>query len=56
MPVPKPRKGERSADFLSRCIQTLSERDPYRPRDQIIAMCYDALRRSGRKVKKKKRT
>ena len=53
MPVPTPRKGENSQDFLSRCIKHLSEIDSKRPRKQIVAICYSSLRGGGRKVTKK---
>jgi len=46
MPVPTPRRGETQNAFVSRCIRELSHTDPDRPRNQIIAMCYDSWRRS----------
>ena len=44
MPIPKPKKGEKQNLFVSRCIKTMMKQDPNRPREQIIAMCYDAFR------------
>ena len=55
MPVPKPRKGESTRTFISRCISTMSRRDPGRPHKQIIAMCHTAARSAGRKTKRKPR-
>jgi hypothetical protein len=45
MPIPKPRKGQKQADFISDCIKRLSKIDPERPQKQIIAMCYSQWRR-----------
>jgi len=45
MPVPKPRKGEKKAAFISRCVRTMARRDPKRPRKQRIAMCFSSWRR-----------
>lgn len=50
MPVPKIRKGEDEDKFISRCISQLTELDPNRKREQIIAICYSQLRKAGRKV------
>jgi len=55
MPIPKPRKDEKTSDFISRCIRTLHHRDPNRSNAQIIAICHDAARKAGRKIRKKKR-
>ena len=55
MPVPKPRKRESTQAFISRCIRTLSHLDPDRPHKQIIAICYSAAKKAGRKIKKRKR-
>lgn len=46
MPVPKPSSGESERAFVSRCISTMSHRDPDRERDQIVAVCYGAWRES----------
>ncbi|MCK4267175.1 MAG: hypothetical protein KAX31_07820, partial [Thermoplasmata archaeon] len=44
MPVPKPRKGEKEDDFISRCISTVSRADPEREHDQVVAICFDTWR------------
>ncbi|HPZ74861.1 MAG: hypothetical protein KBH94_04995 [Caldisericia bacterium] len=48
MPVPKPKKRENQADFISRCIKDLSKKDPERPQKQIIAMCYSQWRNKNK--------
>lgn len=55
MPIPVPRKNEKTSDYISRCIETMSERDPERKQSQIVAMCYQSARSAGRKTKKPKK-
>jgi len=43
-PVPTPHEGEEQDEFISRCISTVTDEDPNRPKDQIIAMCYTSWR------------
>lgn len=51
MPLPTPRKGESSQDFVSRCIEFETKASPERDPKQIQAMCYAALRKHrGRKT------
>jgi len=44
-PVPSPGKKESREKFISRCISTMSHKDPDRKHDQIVAMCHEAYRR-----------
>lgn len=51
MPVPTPNEGEKSQEFVSRCIRALHHSDPGRPDDQIQGMCYTSLRKTrGKKT------
>jgi hypothetical protein len=43
MPVPKPKKGEKEKDFISRCIPVLM--DEGREQKQSIAICYSTWRK-----------
>lgn len=49
MPIPTPRPKEERKKFVSRCIGQLHDVDPKRPQKQIIAICFDAWRKSKRK-------
>lgn len=49
MPMPKPRKGEKQNQFISRCISQLKGEDTEKPNDQIQAICFDTWRRSKKK-------
>ena len=40
MPIPKPSKGEKEKDFISRCISTLTKGKEFDSQDQRIAVCY----------------
>lgn len=51
MPVPKPRKGEGSQEFISRCVRHLAKVDPDRTQKQRLAMCYSSLRKVRGKSK-----
>ncbi len=53
MPIPKPKDKENEKKFISRCIKTLTKRDPNRPRDQIIAICYSQYGESKKKQRRK---
>jgi hypothetical protein len=44
MPLPTPRKGEKQADFVSRCISAVHDADPERPNSQAVAICYSQWR------------
>lgn len=46
MPIPKPRKGEKEADYIGRCISSLTKTDPERKPEEIKAMCFDSWRDS----------
>lgn len=48
-PLPKPRAGETTSAFISRCISFAV--DEGMPQTQAVAACYTAARRAGRKVK-----
>jgi len=39
MPFPKIKKGEKKNDFVSKCIQNMSHKDPTRKHEQIVAIC-----------------
>lgn len=40
MPIPKPKKNEKKADFISRCISTLTDKNEFNSQDQRAAICY----------------
>lgn len=42
MPIPKPQSGETQSEFISRCIEFLS--DEGTPNDQAAAICYNQWR------------
>ena len=44
MPIPKPRKGEPSDEFIGRCMSWMHDNEPERPKKQQLAMCYSSLR------------
>ena len=44
MPLPTPKKGEKQADFIPRCISAVHEVDPETPNKQAVAMCYSQWR------------
>lgn len=48
MPLPKPNKGEKKADFISRCISK-AVKDGM-PQDQAIAACHDIWRKPKQKM------
>lgn len=48
MPIPKPHSNEEKQEYISRCIETLENRDPDRSHDQIQAICYKQYRKSQR--------
>lgn len=47
-PIPAPGKDEDKGTFISRCISSLSHKDPDRPHSQIVAMCHSAHRGHGK--------
>jgi len=49
MPIPTPKPKEERQKFISRCISAVHNADPKRPQKQIIAICFDAWRKSKRK-------
>ena len=40
MPIPKPKKGEKEKDFISRCMGAIG--DEYKDKDQAVAVCYQS--------------
>lgn len=46
MPLPKPAKGEKERDYISRCISFVKHEDPKTPTDQAVAMCYTTWRKA----------
>lgn len=54
MPVPKPHKGEKEQDFVSRCITQVMNDGTTDDNKQAAAICYDAWRQAhgGKKPKK----
>ena len=49
MPIPKPKKGEKEDDFISRCMSAIG--DEYDDKDQAVAICYDTWREAKKKKK-----
>ena len=49
MPIPKPKKGEKEDDFVSRCMSDIG--DEYDDKDQALAICHDTWRKSKKKKK-----
>jgi|TARA_R110002012_G_scaffold289435_4_gene482531 hypothetical protein len=46
MPLPKPKKGEKQNEFMTRCLdKALTEF----PKDQAMAVCYDIFRNDKNK-------
>lgn len=39
MPIPKPKKGEKKTEFVSRCISVLSDKDEFDNNSQRAAVC-----------------
>ena len=55
MPIPKPRRGEKSDEFIGRCMSWMHDNEPDRPREQQLAICYSSLRTArGKGVAPKK--
>jgi len=52
MPIPNPTGNEERQHFISRCIKTVRHRDPERPLKQVIAICYTAWRKKGKRGQK----
>ena len=52
MPIPKPRKGEKQKDYISRAIKFIMSEDPKTPQKQAIAIAYSTWRTS-KGIKKK---
>jgi hypothetical protein len=44
LPIPKPRRGEKSDEFIGRCMSWMADNEKDRPREQQLAMCYSSLR------------
>ena len=44
MPIPKPRRNEKSDEFIGRCMTWMADNEPERPQKQRLAMCYSSLR------------
>lgn len=40
MPLPKPSKGEKEKDFISRCMSDLSNANEFDSKEQRLAVCY----------------
>jgi len=45
MPLPKPKKGEKRKDFISRCMSSAVMKKEYPKTDQRAAVCYSQWRR-----------
>ncbi len=51
LPIPEPEPNETKQDFISRCIESLSNEDPNKPKDQISAQCYTQWAKKGKTAK-----
>tara|TARA_R110001632_G_scaffold162085_2_gene280414 strand:- start:901 stop:1041 length:141 start_codon:yes stop_codon:yes gene_type:complete len=40
MPLPKPNKGEKKEDFISRCVKNPNVQNEFKSTVQKIAVCY----------------
>lgn len=49
MPLPKPKKGEKEQEYISRCIQFVKHEDPKISNEQASAMCYTTWRNRNKK-------
>lgn len=45
MPLPKPKAGEKQADFVSRCMTNPTVRTEFPNEEQRLAVCYDIYRK-----------
>jgi len=50
--MPKPRKGERRDEFVSRAIPIIKKESPRQPHDQIVARAFSLWRQSKKQKKK----
>lgn len=46
MPIPKPRKGEKQKDFVSRCVKFVKKENPTMDDKQASAICFTAFKES----------
>jgi len=44
MPIPKPEKNEKQADFIKRCVTDKVMETEYKKKDQRLAICYNQWR------------
>lgn len=51
MPLPKPKRNEKQADFVSRCVQDLSDKGEFSTNKQRVAVCYSEFNKSKKKSK-----
>ena len=55
MPIPKPNKGEKEPDFISRCMGNNTMKKDYPDQKQRLAVCYSSWRqKKGEKMEDKK--
>lgn len=45
MPLPKPKKGEKENDFISRCMSNKTMKKEFPDQKQRTAVCYDQWRK-----------
>lgn len=50
MPTPSPLPNESQDDFISRCASEMADKDPNKPNDQRLAMCYVSWRENKESV------
>jgi hypothetical protein len=43
MPIPKPKTGEKQAEFVNRCMANPTMKSEYPDKDQRLAVCYNAF-------------
>jgi len=51
MPIPSPRKKEANSKFMTRCINSLEEKNEFKDAKQRIAICYSQLTKKSKKSK-----
>jgi len=51
MPLPVPRKKEKSKDFISRCMDSETMKKEFPESKQRVAVCYSQLRKARGKSK-----
>ena len=50
--MPKPNKGEKVKDFISRCVEQVMKDGTTKDNKQAVAICYSIYRESNKKKEK----